>query len=104
MINLGILPIPNQSLSAVLDGIRYEVTLKETGGVMSASILKDDVLVLDNIRIVAGTPFIPYFYLESGNFFILTENEDMPDYTKFGSSQSLIYLTMAEIEAINAGT
>lgn len=95
--------VPNQSFSTRLDDSRYVITLKETRGCMSATIVRDEVVVVSNARIVAGTPILPYEYQEQGNFIILTEDGDLPDWTKFGISQSLHYLSVAEIEAINAG-
>lgn len=93
--------IPNQKFSAQLEGNRYEITLKETRGVMSVSIIRNDIIIVEGLRVVAGTPLLPYEYQETGNFMIITENEDLPDWTKFGAGQSLVYLTIAEIGAFN---
>lgn len=104
MIEIALAVIPNQAFSIRLDNQVYDVTLKETDGVMSATIVRDGVTILSGTRVVAGTPLIPYEYLESGNFMLLTDDDDLPDYTKFGISQSLIYASQAELEALRAGT
>ena len=103
MIQLQIDPIPNQSFTVRLDNQRYDITLKETRGVMSANIARNDVELLTGARVVAGTPLLPYRYQEEGNFFLLTDAGDLPDYTKFGITQSLVYLTIEEVEAQRAG-
>lgn len=103
MIQIQIDAIPNQRFTILLEQERYQITLKETRGVMSATIVRNDVILVQGARMVAGTPLLPYNYLEEGNFFLLTTNGDLPDYTKFGISQNLVYLTAAEVEAYRAG-
>lgn len=95
--------IPNQSFTVRLGQSLYTFTIKETAGVMSASIARDDVEILSYTRMTAGAPLIPYEYLAEGNFFILTEDAALPDYTQFGTTQTLVYLTADEIEAARAG-
>lgn len=104
MRNIGIDPIPNQSFSIRLDNQRYDFVLKETRGVMSVSIARDDIQLLSNCRVCAGTPLLPYKFQEEGNFMLLTEDEDLPDWTQFGVTQSLVYLSIAEVEEILART
>ena len=89
--------ISNQSLSVDLDETRYEITLKETSGVMSADIIRDNVTVAQGGRIVAGTPLIPYRYQESGNFVLTTEGHRLPFFNQFGVTQFLIYASPAEL-------
>lgn len=104
MIEILLKPIPNQSLSIPLGNQLYDIILKSTNGVMSASIARGNVVILSNVRLVAGTLIIPYRYLEDGNFFMETANGDLPDYTQFGITQRLYYITAAELGAIRAGT
>jgi hypothetical protein len=94
-------PIPNQRLGIRLGGDRYDITLKEVGGVMSVTILRGDVTLVQGLRCVAGTPLIPYSYLAtSGNFIFVTENEELPDWRLFGSTQTLVYASSAELGAL----
>lgn len=105
MIDIRLVDIPNQSLTIQIDNDSYQITVKETNGVMSCTIVRNDVVIVSNVRIVAGSPIIPYKYLESGNFVLLTQNGDYPEYTQFGSSQSLVFVTQTEIDELrNAGT
>jgi hypothetical protein len=61
-----------------LDGARYSLTFKEATGCMVADVERDDVVLLYGVRVVAGSPIIPYGYLEAGNFVLLTENDELP--------------------------
>ena len=89
--------VPNQSLSASFDERRYEITIKETNGVMSLDLVRDNVTIFRGSRIVAGTPLIPYFYQESGNFILETDNGEIPFYTRFGINQFLFYASPSEL-------
>ena len=91
---------PNQSLEVLLNTRRYQITIKETGGVMAISITRDDVILIQNQIIPANAPLIPYRYLEAGNFVVLTENDDLPNYTEFGLSQRLIYVPQTELDSL----
>jgi tRNA(Ile2) C34 agmatinyltransferase TiaS len=105
LIDIGLNAIPNQSLTIQIDDDLYQITMKATRGVMSCSIVRNDVAIVSNVRVVPGSPIIPYKYLESGNFVLLTQNDDYPEYTKFGSSQSLVFVSQLEIDELrNAGT
>jgi hypothetical protein len=100
MIDIDLAAIPNQTVSIRLDDQLYRITIRETRGVMSADIMRDDELLIQGARIVAGTPILPYVYQENGNFVLLTEDEEYPYYDKFGESQSLVYVTPAEIATL----
>lgn len=100
MIRIPLEATPNQFLTVYLEGSRYEITLKMCNGILSASITRDGQTLFNGLRVVAGVPLIPYSYLENGNFIFTTEDEELPVYTKFGSTQALYYLTMAEIGAL----
>jgi len=98
--------IPNQSLTIRLEDRRYEIAFNFAGDIMAADITRDDVVVIQGIRCVAGTPILPYEYLEeeSGNFIFQTENDNLPDYTRFGDTQVLLYFSNSELEALRNGT
>ena len=103
MIPISLQPIPNQSLSIVLESNRYDITVKETNGVMSASISRNDVLIVDNVRITAGTFFLPYIYQDDGNFYVLNLNNDLIYYTNFGTTQNLYYLSVQDLANLRGG-
>lgn len=92
--------VPNQSLSVRLDDTRLVLRLKEANGVMVADLERDNETVILGTRVLAGEPIIPYRYLEQGNFLILTINDELPDWNLFGISQTLVYLTIAEVDAL----
>ena len=100
MIQVPIEAVPNQSFSAQLDGRRFALRIKECNGGMVADVAIDGITVLLASRLVAGTPVIPYRYLEAGNLILTTDGEALPDYEQFGVTQLLVYLTAAEIAAL----
>lgn len=93
----------NQSLTVRLDGTRYAIALKAGQGCMCCDMEIDGVTILTGQRIVAGTPLIPYEYLQVGNFMLITANEQLPDYTLFNSTQFLVYASPDEIAAFISG-
>lgn len=100
MIQINLSPIPNQSISVQLGGYFWEIILKETKGVMSATVIRDNVVLISNVRCAPGTPLLPYIFQESGNFLFLTNDGDYPYYTQFGISQGLIFASADELEVI----
>lgn len=98
--------IPNQALSVRLNGVFFNLVIKEANGIMAVDISRNNVVVETGIRIVAGTSMIPFRHLEdnSGNFVILTQNGDYPYYTEFGITQFLVYTGNDVLEQIRAGT
>lgn len=91
--------IPNQAFSIRLNGISYDFIIKETAGVMCATISRDSVKLLDSVRITAGEPLIPYRYLEDdqGNFALVGNDGDLINYARFGITQFLVYVTPSEL-------
>lgn len=92
---------PNQEFTLRLDDVRYLLRIKEANGVMVADVTMNDVLVLSATRVLAGEFIIPYARMVTGgNFLVLTNNDELPDYVQFGSSQQLIYMSLAELLAL----
>ncbi len=92
--------IPTQSLNATRNGDRYRIVLKFDGENVNYDIFRNEINILYGFQAVAGSPLIPYQYLESGNFIFVTENDELPDYTKFGVTQFLLYVTQDELESV----
>lgn len=92
--------VPNQSLSIQLDDVRYVLRFRDINGFMSVDLSINEEVVLSGERVVAGSPIIPYSYLEGdgGNFFFITEPDDAPYWENFGVNQTLIYATASEVE------
>lgn len=102
MIIVPLAAVPNQSLSMRLGNDFYNLVFKIANGIMAVDIARNGVVILSGQRVVAGTPIIPYSYLESGNFIFQTNNGDLPNYLQFGITQILIFASQAELEAIRA--
>lgn len=102
MRKIDIATLPNQSFSVQLGTARYDLTIKETRGVMSIDLSRDNVSILSGHRLAAGQPVIPYRYQEDGNFALITESDDLPDFNKFGISQNLYYFSVAELLTLRA--
>lgn len=99
MIDVGIATLANQALSIQLDERFYEIELREANGVMSATITRDGVTIVSNMRVTAGTPLLPYRYQEAGNFIMTTDGEAIPYWDQFNVTQFLVYLSAAELAA-----
>lgn len=97
---IPIQPVPNQSLTVVLDNNSWNIQIKATTGVMSVSLALNGVDVLDNMRAVAGMRLIPSQYEEAGNFIITSQNFELPDYQQFGVTQYLLYFSASELVAL----
>lgn len=98
MRNIPIDPVPNQELPVNIDGNRWVIRLKVASVSMCADIiLNDEPLVLGQ-RIAVGTPIIPYRYLAlHGDFLLLVDDELLPDWRLFGSTQQLVYVPPGEL-------
>lgn len=96
--------IPNQAFSIQLEETRYNLRFRDLGEIMSVDISIDDVEILVGHRVVSAGILIPFQYLEGsgGNFIFETELGDIPFWTKFEITQTLFYLTAAELEEFRA--
>lgn len=104
MIDVSLQAVPNQNLSIDLGGFPYDITVKEARGCMVLTLVRDNITILDGVRLVAGSPVIPARYQEAGNFVLLTPDDALPYYDQFGISQFLVYLDAAEVAALRGAT
>lgn len=102
MKQIDLQPIPNQAFSVRLGDSLYNITIKETAGVMCMTIFRDNVSIVENIRITSGQPVIQYLYQEDGNFFFTNATEDLIYYTQFGVTQFLYYASASELLDLRA--
>lgn len=109
MLEINLNNNPNQSFSIQLETHQYDFLVKSINpnnvngaGVMAVSIARDSVQIVSNTRAMPLFPLIPYRYLEQGqgNFFFITLMNSYPDYNQFGITQSLLYLSETELEAL----
>lgn len=93
--------IPNQEVIVTLDGSRYKIQIKSASGFMTYGVTRDGVIIIENgNRIVNGAPLLPYKYMEAGNFILDVPDSELPDFTRFESTQFLVFASQEEIEAI----
>jgi hypothetical protein len=100
MMQVPIQQLPNQSFSIALDSNQWAFTLKTCQDTTVASLTLNGTVILDSARCAAGSFIIPSRYEESGNFFFVTQNDQLPHYTQFNVMQSLIYISAAELAAL----
>lgn len=106
MITVPLDPIPGQSLPIILENLRYVIEVTTCNDwATTVTITREDTKVIDNMLVAAMTPVIPYLYLEGagGNFVFDTPNDELPDYTKYGVTHFLRYLTRAELDDLRNG-
>lgn len=97
---IPIAAVPNQEFTVVLDNNNWDLSIRQTNGVMSVSLALNGTAIIENLRAVAGMRLIPSQYEENGNFVFVTANFQMPDYILFNVSQSLLYASAAELTAV----
>lgn len=98
MRDITLLAVPNQTFSATINGVLWELSIKVARDTMLADVRRDGVDLVLGQRVVAEFPILPYRYLShQGNFAILTRDGELPWWEEFGRSQSLIYLEPAEV-------
>lgn len=97
--------VPNQSFSIQLDNNNWDFAIHDCGnGLMAVDIALNGTQLLTGLRMVPAFPLIPYRYLMDGNFVMLTNDDEYPDWNQFGITQTLIYASPAEIAAIAEST
>lgn len=94
--------VERQNFTITLDGSLFDITIKECNGIMAATIIRDGIKLVENRRINASMTLIPEGHLEEGNFAFVTDNDNIPYYTRFGSTDILLYATIEEVAALRA--
>lgn len=95
--------VANQTLFVQLDERAYTIALHTSGdNILTVDITRDDVLLIQGARITPGTPLLPYRYQESGNFVLVTNEGDLPDFAQLGVTQFLVYVSADELVELRA--
>lgn len=102
MIDIGIAAVANQTFFVQLEEVPYSIAIHAADDAAAVTISRDDVVLVSGARITPGMPLLPYRYQENGNFLLITNEGDLPDFTQFGVTQFLVYLTAAELAAARA--
>lgn len=105
MQEIGLQAIPKQNLSVVLGNVLYNLDIIETNGCMSFNLDRAGVRVISGQRIVARQLLLPYPYTEGGlgNFLFLTNDGALPYYDQFTTTQTFIFASNDELEAVRNG-
>lgn len=96
----------SQQFTSTIENDRYSIAIYFAGGTMCCDISRNEEVLLTGQRITSGQFMIPFYYESAGhgNFMLVTQNEALPDFAQFGITQTLIYYTIAEMQAVFAGT
>jgi|SRR6478736_1597071 len=97
MLEIEIAAVPNQEFSSTLNERFYDFRIVTVLGCSAITISRDNEILVQGARMVAGTPLLPYRYQEDGNFVLLTQDGDLPNYEQFGVTQALVYLSPQEL-------
>lgn len=90
---------PGQEFSVTVDGNRWLLRIKIAVRSMIADIYLNDEALLYGAKIAVGTPLIPYEHMaQQGNFILVVDDEELPDWQQFGGRQQLYYVYPGELE------
>jgi hypothetical protein len=104
MMSVPLQQLPNQSFSILLDSNQWDFLLKTVEDSTVVSLTLNGTDLLDSAKAPAGAFIIPSIYEESGNFFFVTQSFQLPYYTNFNVTQSLIYISATELATLRTPT
>lgn len=92
--------LPNQSLTIRLSNSRYLIAIKMLNdALMAISITRDDILLIQNERLVPSTLLLPgHLALGYGNFMFITPEDAYPHYTGFDNGHELYFIPQGDGE------
>jgi len=101
MIQIPLQNNANQTATIILDNGFFAITLRTVNNgaknlVLISISLNNTPLIINQV-LTSGTLILGYLYLFNGNFMLLANDDENPDYTKFGDSQVLIYISNKEL-------
>ena len=103
MIQIALQAVPNQSLTYENGDDRYDLVIRDNDGIVTVDVTRNNEVIILGSRAMPSGAIIPSRYLESGNFTIITDQDQYPVHTEFGVSQRLVFLLPSELEAIRSG-
>lgn len=90
--------VPSQSFSFIdPSSNQWDINIRLVAQQIAFSFTFNGALLIQGITAVAGARIIPYDYLENGNFVLITQSQQIPDYTQFGITQQLVFLEESDI-------
>ena len=102
MIDVSLQQLPSQEFSIALENSRYVIRIVQTNSMTAITITQDDIVLIENQRLLPND-FILRSNLvdaDSGNFFMLVQDDSIPNFEAFGVTQFLTYLDSDELEAL----
>lgn len=94
---------PNQSVTFAADGQQYNLTIRSVGDRVYMDVTMNGAVVATALKCLVGQIIMPYSYLEGGvggNFIFNTTSGNDPQYANFGSSDILLYASVAELASV----
>ena len=89
--------VPSQRFNIPLGGNDYTLKIYSIDGAMAYDLDVNAVSVISGFEMINDIPLLAYPYQEvNGNLLLAVPESETPDYTRFGSSQFLYYLTAEE--------
>lgn len=85
--------VPFQTVSAVVNGQNYRVTVRQNGAFIYTSVMVDGVRVVDNALAVARGRVIPFAQTVARTrlYWVDTQGNDRPQYDGLGDRWILVY-------------
>lgn len=97
--------VPSQKFNITLGGNKYDIKIYSIDGAMAYDMDINAVKIIRGFEMVNDVPLLPYPHQEiNGNLLLQISENETPDYTRFGLSQFLYYLTADEIAAYRTVT
>lgn len=101
MLIIPLIQAPNQSVSFSADDVLWSIHVYQTISFVCADITKNGEPLINGVRCFGGIPLLQYTYMydpDLGNFVFDTD----ADWTNFGASCNLYYLSHDELEQFQA--
>jgi len=96
--------LPNQTFPTTINKVEMECAIKlagqEDNQIMLFALKVDNDYLCPFVPVFANQGVMPYPYMISeagGNFFFITENGEYPNYTNFGTTCNLYFITEDEL-------
>lgn len=101
MLLIPLAQVPNQAISFTGDGVLWTLHVYQGGNFMCADVLKSGVPVVNGVRCFGGIALLQYDYMSAPDLGNLLFDTDA-DWTNFGASCSLYYLSQSEMAVFDA--
>lgn len=97
---------PNFEFTVTLEQNKYDIAIRTIGDRTYMSVDCNGADVIDGVLCVPGAIVLPYAYLEGqgGNFVWVTANDNYPNWNNFGTTDFLLYISVAELASLRNGT